>query len=85
MVAIPCTILFVLGLLILALTTRGYFSWSEYHSFIFLGFGVGFLGFVYSAGVMEAYELLVNNAQYSTRFFFKPKRKLREKVDTMLR
>lgn len=54
MVAIPCTILFVLGLLILALTTRGYFSWSEYHSFIFLGFGVGFLGFVYSAGVMEA-------------------------------
>ena len=65
MVAIPCTILFVLGLLILALTTRGYFSWSEYHSFIFLGFGVGFLGFVYSAGVMEAYELLVNNAQYS--------------------
>lgn len=85
MVAIPCTILFVLGLLILALTTRGYFSWSEYHSFVFLGFGVGFLGFIYAAGVMEAYELLVNNSQYSARVFFKLKRKLKEKVDTMLR
>ena len=82
-VAIPCTILFVLGLIILALTVRGYFSWTEYHSFVFLGFGIGFLGLVYSAGVMEAYELLVNNEQYSTRIFFKLKRKLKEKIDNM--
>lgn len=82
-VAIPCTILFILGLVILALTVRGYFAWSEYHSFVFLGFGVGFLGFVYSAGVMEAYELLVNNEQYSTRFFFKLKRKIKGKIDNM--
>ena len=82
-VAIPCTVLFVLGLLILALTARGYFSWTEYHSFVFLGFSIGFLGFVYSAGVMEAYELLVNNEQYSAGFFSKLKRKLKRKIDTM--
>lgn len=82
-VAIPCTVLFVLGLLILALTARGYFSWTEYHSFVFLGFSIGFLGFVYSAGVMEAYELLVNNEQYSTGFFSKLKRKLKRKIDTI--
>ena len=82
-VAIPCTVLFVLGLLILALTARGYFSWTEYHSFVFLGFSIGFLGFVYSAGVMEAYELLVNNEQYSAGFLFKLKRKLKRKIDTM--
>ena len=81
-VAIPCTVLFVLGL-ILALTARGYFSWTEYHSFVFLGFSIGFLGFVYSAGVMEAYELLVNNEQYSAGFLFKLKRKLKRKIDTM--
>ncbi len=32
---------------------------------------------------MEAYELLVNNEQYSTRIFFKLKRKLKEKIDNM--
>ena len=82
-VAIPCTILFILGLIALTLTARGYLSWSEYHSFIFLGLGVGLLGFVYSAGVMEAYELLVNNEQYTTRFLFKLKRKLKRKMDDM--
>lgn len=82
-VAIPSTILFILGLLALILTVKGYFAWSEYHSFVFLGFGIVFLGFVYSAGVMEAYELLVNNEQYSTRFFFKLKRKIKEKIDNM--
>ena len=82
-VAIPCTILFILGIIILALTVRGHFAWSEYHSFVFLGFGAGFLGFVYSAGVMEAYELLVNNEQYSTHFFFKLKRKIKRKIDDM--
>lgn len=58
-VAIPCTILFIVGIIVLALTVRGYFAWSEYHSFVFLGFAIGLLGFVYSAGVMEAYEILV--------------------------
>ena len=81
--AIPCTVLFVLGLIILALTARGHFAWSEYHSFVFLGFGVGFFGFVYAAGVMDAYELLVNNEQYSARLLFKCRRKLKQKIDDM--
>lgn len=82
-VSIPCTLLFVLGILALGLTARGYFSWSEYHSFVFLGFSVGFLGFVYSTGVIEAYELLVKNDEYSTRLFFRLKRKVKEKIDKM--
>lgn len=36
-VAIPCTVLFVVGILILTLTARGYFAWTEYHSFVFFG------------------------------------------------
>lgn len=83
MAAVPCTVLFAAGLITLALTARGYFAWTEYHSFVFLGFGVGFLGFVYSAGVIEAYELLVNNEQYTNRLFFKLKRKLKKKIDSM--
>lgn len=81
--AIPCTILFVAGLLILALTVRGYFTWSEYHSFVFLGFAIGILGFVNSAGAMEVYELLVENERYSTRLLFKVKRKIKEKIDRL--
>lgn len=82
-VAIPCTVLFVLGILVLALTGKGYFAWSEYHSFVFLAFSIGLLGFVYSAGVMEAYELLIKNEQYSARLFFKIRRKIRDKIDRM--
>ena len=45
------------------------------------GFAAGIFGFVYSAGVMEAYELLVENEQYSSRIFFRIKRKIKEKLD----
>lgn len=62
---------------------RGYIKWSEYHSFIFFGFAIGIFGFVYSIGVMDAYELLVKNEQYSTRFLFKLKRKVKEKLDKL--
>ena len=80
-VSIPCTTLFVVGILVIALTVRGHFTWTEYHSFVFLGFAIGLLGFVYSAGVMEAYELLVNNEQYSTRLLFKLRRKIKKRID----
>lgn len=80
-VAIPCTVLFIIGILILGFTGKGYMAWSDYHSFVFLGFSIGLLGFVYSAGVMEAYELLVKNEEYSTRLSFRLKRKLKEKFD----
>ena len=83
-VAIPCTILFILGIIILALTVRGYFAWSEYHSFVFLIFAISLFGFVYSSGMMETYELLVKNEQYSTHLIFKIKKKLKEKIDKIL-
>lgn len=83
MVAVPCTILFVAGLIALAFTMRGYAEWSEYHSFVFLGFAVGLFGFVQSISAMEAYELLVKNEQYSTRLWFKIKRKVKNKIDRL--
>lgn len=77
----PCTMLFVAGIVAIALTIREYIEWSQYHSFVFLGFGIGLLGFIISLNTMEAYELLVKNDQHCARFFFKMKRKLKEKID----
>lgn len=82
-IAIPCTILFVVGILALALTAKGYLAWTEYHSFIFLAFAIGIFGLVNSCSIMEAYELLVNNEEYSTRLSFKLKRKIRGKIDKL--
>lgn len=82
-VAIPCMSLFIIGILALALTVKGYFTWSEYHSFVFLGIAIGILGLINSIGVMEAYELLVKNDQYSTSMLFKIKRKIKEKIDRL--
>ncbi|MDE6952238.1 MAG: helix-turn-helix domain-containing protein [Erysipelotrichales bacterium] len=82
-IAILSTVLFVVSLLILGLTDKGYLVWSEYHSFVFLEFGVGLLGFVYSIGIMESYELLVKNERYSNSLLFKIKRKIREKIDRL--
>ena len=78
-----CTILFIVGLLILVLTVKGYIVWSEYHSFVFLGLAIGLFGFVYTAGIMETYELLVKNDEYSTRLLFKLRRKIKEKIDRL--
>mgnify|MGYP001773686904 CR=1 FL=1 len=83
-VGIPSTVLFIAGLITFALTKRGFLLWSEYHSFVFLGLAIGILGFVYLFGVIETYELLVKNEQYSTSFFFKLKRKIKAKIDKML-
>lgn len=82
-VAIPCIVLFLVGILILVVTVRGYIVWSEYHSIAFLGFAVGLFGLVYSAGVMEAYEILVRNDEYSSKLWFKVKRKLRVKIEKL--
>lgn len=80
-IAIPCTVLFITGLLILAITVRGIIPWTQYHSLVFLGLSVGLFGFVYSAGTMEAYEILVYNEKYSNSLWFKAKRKARLKID----
>ena len=79
--AILCTVLFIAGLLILAVTVRGIFPWTDYRIFVFLALAVGAFGVIYSAGVMEAYEILVHNENYSNSLWFKMKRKLRAKID----
>lgn len=78
LIAIISTVLFILGLVSLGLTVG---RWSDYHSFVFLGFGIGLFGFAYSSNVMGAYELLVKNEQYSSSLLFKIKRKFRDKID----
>lgn len=77
----PCTMLFIVGIITIALTVRGYIDWSQYHSIVFLGFGIGILGFVISASTIEAYELLVKNGLHCDRFFFKMKKKFKERID----
>lgn len=79
-VAVLCTVLFIAGLIFFLFTTKGYLSLTEYHSFAFFGLAVGVLGFVYIINVIETYELLVKNEQYSTSFFFKLKRKIRKRL-----
>ena len=79
-VAVPCTVFFIAGLIFFLFTVKGYISWTEYHSFAFFGLAVGMLGFVYTINVMETYELLVKNEQYSTSFFFKLKRKIKKRL-----
>ena len=79
-VAVPCTVLFIAGLIFFLFTVKGYISWTEYHSVAFFGLAVGMLGFVYTINVMETYELLVKNEQYSTSFFFKLKRKIKKRL-----
>ena len=80
-VDVPCCILFVAAIVALAATKRGYLPWSEYHAFIFLGLAAGLLGFVYTAGMLDAYEQLVENEKYTGRLLFKLRKKIRTKID----
>lgn len=79
-VFLPSTILFILGIIAISLTMQEIFIWSKYHAFIFLAFAAGLFGFCYCAGVIDAYELLVNNEEHVNKFRFKIKRKIREKI-----
>lgn len=81
MLLAPCIILFVGGLLIVALTIKGYIEWTQYHAIAFLGLGIGLFGFVRCMSTRDAYELLVKNEQYCSRFLFKLKKKLKERFD----
>lgn len=78
---VPSTILFIVGILALSLTVNGKFVWSEYRSFMFLGFATGLFGFCYFAGVMDAYELLIKNERYSSRLSFQIKRRIKDKIN----
>ncbi|MDD6057381.1 MAG: helix-turn-helix transcriptional regulator [Clostridiales bacterium] len=81
LVATICTVLFIAGLLALAVTDRGMIPWTEYHSLVFLGLSVGVFGVVYCAGVTEAYEILVHNESNTNRLWFRIKRKAKSKID----
>ncbi len=81
--SIPSIILFIVGILAISLTMSGKFSWSEYHSFVFLGLAIGLFGFYYFIGVMGAYELLIKNEQYSSCLSFKIKRKIKDKINNL--
>lgn len=80
-VAIVSIILFVAGILLLAVTVRGIFSWTEYHVFAFFALAVGIFGIVFFAGTMEAYEILVHNDVHSNSICFKVMRKIKSKID----
>ena len=80
-VAIVSTVLFIAGLLVLAVTVRGIFPWTDYHVIVFLALAVGIFGVVFSAGVMEAYEILVHNDNHSNSVWFEIKRKVKSKID----
>ena len=81
--SVPSIILFIAGILAVSFTMSGRFVWSEYHSFVFLGLAVGLFGFCYFAGVMDAYELLIRNEQYSSCLSFKIKRKIKNKINNL--
>lgn len=78
-----CMVLFIAGILLLAITVRDLIPWTDYHVLIFLGLAIGVFGFLYSVGSMEAYEILVRNEDYSNGAWFKLKRKVRDKIDKL--
>ena len=47
---------------------------------VFLVFAVSLFGYVYSLGVMEAYELLVRNEKHAGSLWFRVRKKFREKL-----
>ena len=78
-----CTVLFISGILSLAITVRNIILWTDYHVLIFMGLAVGVCGLICSAGAMETYEILVRNEEYSNGLWFKIKRRIRSQMDTM--
>ena len=80
-VAIVSTVLFIAALLVLAVTVRGIFPWTDYHVFVFLALAVGIFGIVFSAGTMGSYEILVHNDTHSNSVWFKVNRKVKSKID----
>ena len=82
-VLVPSIVLFITGILAISLTMSEKLVWSEYHSFVFLGFAAGLFGFCYCAGVMDAYELLIKNEQYSSSLSFQIKRKIKDRMQRL--
>nr|WP_088099420.1 helix-turn-helix domain-containing protein [Bacillus mycoides] len=54
----------------------------QYYPYCVVLIAIGFYLFVRVLGVLETYKLLVENEEYSNRFIFKLKKKVRKKVDS---
>lgn len=80
LIAIPSVSLFIIGMLAISLTMSGTIPWTGYHVLVFLVFAVSLFGYVYSLGVMEAYELLVRNEKHAGSLWFRVRKKFREKL-----
>lgn len=80
LLAVPSTVLFVLGMLALGYTVRADLPWSPYHALVFLGLAAGLLGFVCSLGMLDAYDLLVHNDRHTQSLWFQLRRKLRSRM-----
>lgn len=79
-VLIPSLVLYISGILAVSFTIGGGVAWSKYHSFVFLGLAAGLMGFCCCAGVLDAYELLIKNEEYSSRVTFRIKQKIRDRL-----
>ncbi len=80
-VAIPCTILMVVAILIIGITVKGHIEWTEYHSFVFLGLALGVFGFTQFIGTIGAYEMLVKNDKHHDCLSLKLKKKIKNKIE----
>ncbi len=80
MIAIPSISLFIIGMIAIALSMNGTIPWTGYHALVFLVFSVSLFGYVYSLGVMEAYELLVRNEAHTGSLWFRVRKKISKRL-----
>lgn len=83
LVAAPSVVLFVSGLLALAAASRGMVPWTGYHALAFLVLAAGLWGSVWSLSAMDSYELLVENQRHCAGVWFKLRRRLRGKLESL--
>ncbi len=70
----------IIGMIVISLTVGGTIPWTGYHALVILVFAASLFGYVYSLGLMEAYELLVRNEKHTGSLWFRLKKKIREKL-----
>ena len=83
LVAAPSVVLLVSGLLALAAASRGMVPWTGYHALAFLVLAAGLWGSVWSLSAMDGYELLVENQRHCAGVWFKLRRRLRGKLESL--
>lgn len=79
-IAMPSVSMFIIGMIVISLTVGGTIPWTGYHALVILVFAASLFGYVYSLGLMGAYELLVRNEKHTGSLWFRLKKKIREKL-----